>query len=163
MKNIHSKKIPLAMFLSMILLIIIFFVSGILSYLKNENFEYRMFNSISSFEVLNEYVQAPIESDKYLDDLVPIDYFRNVVKWNGKKYEVYAYVFSDVNQCHEYIKKRTNISFIENKYAFSRGNLFFATEYIVFMDNMLLYIDGPGYNDMYSFLNFLQQDFDVEL
>lgn len=159
MKRKNFKNYILVYITLNLLLIIIFFVSCIFSELNHNSFEFQIFNNISSFEVLNKYDTQPINEDIYLDKIIPIDYFCNTVIWQDNKYDVYAYIFADTSESQIYIKNRTKRTFTTEKAYFMTGNHFFSTDYAIYSSNRLMFISGPGTEDMYSFLEYLQQHF----
>ncbi len=124
--------------------------------------EHLMFSDISSMDILNEYVTEEIKEDKYLGDISPLESFTKKVKYNKKSVYVYAYVFEDASQCEQYVRNRKMSYYDEESYHLS-GNIFFSTKYIVYSNNKVLFIDGPGQTAFYEFLNFVQQNFDIKI
>lgn len=124
--------------------------------------EHLMFSDISSLDILNEYVTEEIKEDKYLGDLSPLESFTKKIRYNKKSFYVYAYVFEDASQCEEYVRNR-KMSYYDEESYHSRGNILTQTSYIVYSNNKVLFIDGPGQKAFYEFLNFVQQNFDIKV
>lgn len=144
-------------------LIISFFVLTISMTKDQLNRQYYMYTDIEALDVLSQYIVVQIEDDKYLNDLVPVERLTCNVKWEEKSYSVYAYVFENSTQCKQYVTNRMQKSFDDNNSYYLTGNGLFKTRYIAISDNKLLYIDGPDIKSTYNFLDFIQQDFDINL
>lgn len=158
MISVKQKRLKRAIII-MVVLIPVYFISAFLITGNIVGREYRMFSDIDALEILNEYKIKEIK-DKCIDELNPLESFSYQVRWNKKNFDVYAYVFEDNSQCEQYVKNRKMSYFDEESY-YSTGNIFFKTNYIVYSNNKVLYIDGPGHTAFYEFLDFVEQNFDI--
>ena len=146
--------------LSFIIFVVIFFVFSFCSAGKLAEHQHKMFNDIDSLSILSKYQADEIKEDKYLSNLEPIDSFTYKIKWNKNIFYIYAYVFEDDLQCKQYISNR-KIPYYGNEGYHLSGNIFFSNEYIVYSNNKLLYIEGPGEDSLMEFLDFVGQNFDI--
>lgn len=142
---------------------IVFFVITISMTKDQINRKYYMFSDIDLLNVLSPHILMPIENDSYLNDTVPLDSYSYKVKWEGKKYSVYAYEFEDSSQCMQYVTSRMGMNFNDESSYYLNSNVFFFTKYIAFSDNKLIYIEGTDIKSTFSFLDYIEQDFDIDL
>lgn len=145
------------------ILIIAFFVISISMTKDQINRKYYMYSDIELLDVLSPHIVMPIEYDRYLNDLIPIECYLYVIEWEEKEYSVYAYEFENNLQCMQYVKNRTQMKFDDDSSYYLSSNVFFKTRYVAFFDNKLIYIEGPDIKSTFSFLDYLEQDFDIDL
>lgn len=161
-KQINTNKRLKTIILISMIFIISYFIVAIFSTNEHARHQYRMFSDIESMDILLPYIVENIEEDKYLQDIKPVKKFCNKIKWQNNTYDVYAYVFFNSNECREYVNNRTKRNIEKEKSFLMYGNIFFSTEYVIYNENSLLFINGTSANTMYEFLDFIEQNFDVE-
>lgn len=157
----NSNKRAIMVVIVFISLIVSFFVVSISKTSKYSTHKYEIYGNFSDLQILEPFVIDDIDADKFLKEKNPIYSFCNKVKWNDNDYTVYAYSFEDVNSCKEYVKDRTRHNPRTDKGYFMYGNVFFSTEYVVFNQNNMLFVQGKSIDEMYAFLGFLNETFDV--
>lgn len=148
---------------TIIVLFIVFFVTTISMTKDQINRKHYMFSDIELLDILSPYIIMPIENDRYLNDIVPLDCYSYKIKWEGKKYSVYAYEFEDSSQCMQYVTDRMKMNFNDESTYYLSSNVFFYTKYIAFADAKLIYIEGPDIKSTFGFLDYLEQNFDIDL
>lgn len=147
----------------MVILIISFFVLAISTTKDHINRNHFMYSDIELLDVLSQYIIMPIDEDSYLNGLIPLEHYLYKIEWAEKEYSVYAYEFENSLQCMQYVSSRMRISFDDNSSYYLSSNVFCKTRYIAFSDNKLIYIEGPDIKSTYEFLDFIEQNFDVDL
>jgi hypothetical protein len=70
----------------------------------------KIFTDLSAWEKLEPYVTKDLDlaSDRYLQDLAPTENWTKEVRYEGKTYTVFAYVFSTEKDAAEYWKRIQN-------------------------------------------------------
>ena len=145
--------------------IVIFVVICAIEIFATDSVNDRFYTDIDSFSKLDEYTvkELKLTDDKYLGDLEIVSHYTKEILYNGKKYSVYAYVFSDAESSATYFMNCTGIS-TEPDYSFlSSSNLFFNSQYIAFYDCYLYRIEGHGrYKLFVEAVNFITESFPLE-
>lgn len=62
----------------------------------------------------------------------------------------------------QYVKNR-NMPYYNNENLHLSSNVFFSSKYIVYSNDKLLYIEGPGIRSLLEFLNYIGQGFNITL
>lgn len=137
-------------------LIVLWFMVAISTMSDTHYHKHKMIESISVLDCLSSYVVDDIESDEGLFDVSePVQSFCKKIRWNGKRFDVYAYEFTDTQNCKKYIKNKTRRTAAQDKGFYMYGNIFLSSEYVIWDENTVLYIKGPGVKKMHEFLIFL--------
>ena len=143
--------------------IISFFALSLSSVGNKFGRQYRIFSDIEAMDILLPYVTENIDYDKYMKEIEPTKQFCKKIEYEIKYFEVYAYVFNSSEELYKYVKNRTDRSIENNKGFQMYGNIFFSTEYFIYYENSLLFIKGSASESVLELLDFIQQDFHVEL
>ncbi len=151
--------------ISTVVIVLLFVIICVIEIFTTDSMNDRFFTDINSFSKLDKYVVGDIEltNDEYLGDLEVISYYVKEILYGGKKYSVFAYVFSDAESSAAYFKNCTGIS-TNPDYSFSSSsNLFFNSQYIAFYDCYLYRIEGYGrYKSFVETVNFITETFPLD-
>lgn len=161
MNNASKNRIFSKKSVVLFLVFIIVFFSLSFSFMGKSKPQHKMFSDIESLNVLSKFISEEIEEDSFLKELDPMDSFCYKVKWNSKNYYVYAYIFETSSQCMQYVKNRRMP--YNGNLSYHLSSNFIKSKYVVYSDNKVLYIDGPGVKSMYSFIDYIGQNFDIIL
>lgn len=143
---------------TMIVLFVVVIIVGITSPSLNNRF----FTDINSFAKLDEYVVKDLEitKDKYLEHHEIISYYAKEISYNGKKYSVYAYVFSSNEASYEYFKKCTGKT-TDSAWNFSASSNYISSRYLAYYENCLYRIEGGEYKSFVEAVNFINETFPI--
>jgi len=156
-----SKKRLIIIVTVTVLFILYFFASMTISVFKYADEDIKMFSDISMLEVYEEYAVKDIDNDKNLKELEPVKEFTKILKWNNKKFRVYAYEFNSDTQCKTYIENVLDVRLTGNMGFHGHGNGLTNFEHCIFYENNVLFIDGPGYDAVTEFAVWLSENWDI--
>lgn len=123
--------------------------------------ETKIFSDISDFEKLLPYTVSMID-DKCTENL-DISYgFACIAEWEGNRYSVYAYEFADAENAREYLSRmRMSVSEDDTERWSGSGGMFSHTERFYY-HNKVLIVKSVSQKKTYYFIQWLQEDFDIE-
>ncbi len=141
------------------ILFILVFVFAILTFFNPLKYHYRDFSDIQDFDALNSYVLEGELSDSKIKALTPEASYVHYVKYNGKQFRIFAYVFSDLEETICYYEKCTgNSPPFESYHSFS--SKLFHTSFITYQNCCLYRVEGGNSNSVIEFIEFVSSFFD---
>ena len=156
-----TKKQSVARILIIVLFLVVVLGWNIAKMVKMPNY---IFESISSFDVAKEYIVEPIGNDKNLGDIVPLERFANVIQWEGKKYEVYAYVFENADDVKAYYECVSDASYGDYYGTSMSGDSVTNMKYTAYCNNALFFVKGRNSAaNLTEFLTWLTADFPLTI
>ena len=156
-------KVFIAFFVVVLLLSvsIIFTITNAIPMFLNP-IEKKCFSAIEDLKFLDEYVtdEIPLSKDKNLTS-EPCEYWCKEIKYNGRKYKIRAYVFSNSEEAEEYVKKETGKIGSNNSGSLVKTKILpLSTRYIVYNENFVFYIKGGfAYNTFSKDLSEITKNF----
>lgn len=133
---------------SVIEIILMIILIMLLLFVKPRN---KCFKNIDHFDQLNEFITDDLQNDERLS-LTPLKHWCKKIKYNGREYEIGAYVFSGSDEAKKCCKDVVGKTKMECIFATS-PNDFSSTEYVSYRENNLLIIKGKGYIHFIKDLN----------
>ncbi len=123
----------------------------------------RFFTDISDFSKLEPYVvrELSISEDRYVDENTVKESYIKTIKYGGRKYDVFAYVFENTADAAEYYSKCSRNSADSNWGHYSMSNFFFTSDFIAFHENCLFRVAGGSYLPFSDVVNFICKDFEI--
>lgn len=121
----------------------------------------RMFEHIEELEKLEPYVtkELTIGDDRYVRNLDIVDSYLCKVEYNDCTYEVYAYVFKDMDTSKKYFRNIQGGTTEDNASYSASTDWLSYTEYVAYRYNCAILVNGKGYDSCVEFINWLNADF----
>lgn len=152
------KKNIVTIFLILIIVVIIaagFVIPEII--MGKPTFEY--FENISDWDFLDELIVETIE-DKHIGSIEFTEGFGIKVKYDDKYFEVFAYVFKDVQAAQTYYLSAAGGDSLGNSIeeeAYSAGDIYFSNKLAAYKANCAYRISGGGYPAFGNFIDFVNE------
>lgn len=145
-----------------VVIVIVLSVIGIMGIMTFQSLNIRFFEDIESFSKLDEYVVRELElaDDKYLGNLSVTSYYAKEISYNGEKYSVFAYVFSNNEASFEYFKKCTGKK-TDLDWNYSSSSNFTSSRYLAYYGNCLYRIEGGSIRAFVEAVNFINETFPI--
>ena len=153
-----KKKIVLTFIIGSI--VILFFVSVIWFLVSNPiRINYRNFSNIQDFDALNSFILEDELTDGKIQALIPESSFVHYVKYNGKDFRVFAYVFQNQEETICYFKNCTGKSqTVESNFSFSSNG--FRSSFIAFQNCCVYRVEGGSPRSVIEFVEYVSLLFD---
>lgn len=139
---------------SVIEFILIIILILFLLFVKPHN---KCFKNIDDFDKLNKLVIDDLQNDERLS-LAPLKHWSKKTKYDGREYEICAYVFAENEETKKSFKEIVGKTKMKCIFATSPNN-FSLTEYVSYEENNLLIIRGKGYIRFVKDLNQIMTSF----
>ena len=126
----------------------------------------RMYTNLDQFSKLDEYVVEDLPIERLAETKALSGRYCKLVRWEEHEYTVYAYLFEKAEDAEDYYYAR--ISKGKKPQSTTAGfkcwsNYFFTTHCVAWYGTGVYAISGGGYHNTSAFLNWLTEDFPVEL
>ncbi len=148
-----------------LLLIVWIFATAIWTWFFLPKFHYQNFSDIQDFDALNSYILKDELSDSQIKTLTPEASYVHYVKYKGKVFKLFAYVFSDQEETYCYFENCTGQSpiveelpTVELNHRF-RSNIF-HTSFITFQNCCAYRVEGGNSKSVVEFVEFVSSLFD---
>lgn len=163
MKKIVFKKVCKVSVIAIILLLFIWLsVNAFLSFLNPINYHYRNFLDIQDFDALNSYILEGELSDSKIKTLTPEASYVHYVKYNGKTFQIFAYIFSNLEETICYYDNCTGDS--PPFESFHRvSSTIFHTSFITYQNCCVYRVEGGNSKSVIEFVEYISSLFDSPL
>ena len=148
-----KKRITLSIILSILILMVFVFVIPMINILPSK-VEYKMFDNVEEFMFVEEIAEDILSpsTDKNIKGISFTESKEFRIKYDGAIYNIYVYVFENINATNEYYKKVTGKHNDRAETFSSSGNYYFSTSLVVLSNNRVYRITGPGNKKFTKFI-----------
>ncbi len=161
-KETYVKVCVISTIIVMLLLIILMFVAFFLNSIRFPRFHYRNFADIKDFDALNACILEDELVDSKIKTLTPEASYVHYVKYNGKQFRVFAYVFSNLDETICYFDNCTGQSpILESNFRLSSNG--FHSSFITYQDCCVYRVEGSYPNSVAEFVEYVSSFFDLPL
>ena len=136
--------------------VVVCFVIPIAGTLPIRN-DYKIFGDITEFTFVEDIAGEILkpDTDKDLKSISFAESKAYKIKYDGKVYNIYAYVFENSNDANSYFHNVTGKQNNRETNFSSSGNFYFSTRLIVLSSNKAYKIAGPGEKKFDEFIKIM--------